>query len=99
MSAQGFECGYPGRADVKWMRILSRKKGTEFFPRVPIDSQILPFCPLFRVISYLRPCRWDKIFQIRSHYVPFLLFLAFGQAMPQRLSADTSRGAVGHAQG
>ncbi len=81
MSAQGIECSYPGRAAVKLMRRLSGKKGTEFSPRVPIISQIFPFCPLFRVISYLRHCKWDKIFQIRSHCVPFLLFLAFGQAM------------------
>ena len=90
MSAQGIECSYPVRADVKWMRSLRGKKGTEFSPRVPIISQIFPFCLLFRVISYLRHCKWDKDFQIRSHCVPFLLFLVFGQAMPLRLLADTA---------
>ena len=83
------------------MRRLSGKNRTEFSPRVPIDSQIFPFCPLIRVISYLRHCggtRFFKFGSIRFHCVPFLLFLAFGQAMPLRLSADTSRGAVRPAQ-
>ena len=101
VSAQGIEFSYPGRADVKWMRRLSGKNRTEFSPRVPIDSQIFPFCPLIRVISYLRNCSGTRFFKfgpIRFHCVPFLLFLAFGQAMPLRLSADTSRGAVRPAQ-
>ena len=83
MSAQGIEYSYPGRADVKWMRRLSGKNRTEFSPRVPIDSQIFPFCPLIRVISYLRHCCGTRIFKfgsIRFHCVPFLLFLAFGHA-------------------
>ena len=83
------------------MRGLSGKNRTEFSPRVPIDSQIFPFCPLIRVISYLRHCGGTRFFKfgpIRFHCVPFLLFLAFGQAMPLRLSADTSRGAVRPAQ-
>ena len=63
VSAQGIECSYPGRAAVKWMRRLSGKKGTEFSPRVPIISQIFPFCPLFRVISYLRHCCGTRIFK------------------------------------
>ena len=45
------------------MRSLSGRKGTEFSPRVPIDSQIFPFCPLFRVISYLRRCSGTRIFK------------------------------------
>ena len=70
MSAQGIECSHPGRAAVKWMRRLSGKKGTEFSPRVPIISQIFPFCLLFRVISYLRHCCGTRIFKfgpILSH--------------------------------
>ena len=63
VSAQGIEYSYPGRADVKWMRILSGKKGTEFSPRVPIDSQIFPFCPEIRVISYLRHCGGTRFFK------------------------------------
>ena len=49
VSAQGIECSYPGRADVKWMRILSGKKGTEFSPRVPIDSHIARKFALFPI--------------------------------------------------
>ena len=63
MSAQGIECNYPGRVDVKWMRGLSGEKGTEFSPRIPIDSHILPFCLLIRVISYLRHCCGTRIFK------------------------------------
>ena len=102
MSAQGIECSYPGRADVRLRRRLSGKNRTEFSPRVPIDSHIVPFCPEIRVISYLRHRIGTRIFKfgpIVPHCVPFLLFLAFGQAMPLRLSADTSRGAVRPAQG
>ena len=102
MSAQGIECSYPGRADVRWIRSLSRKKGTEFLPRVPIDSHIVPFCPEIRVISYLRHCIWTRCgqgFSISVPLVPFLLFLAFGRAMPPRLSADTGCGAAMPAQG
>ena len=46
------------------------KKGTEFSPRVPIDSHIFPFCQLIRVISYLRHCSGTRIFKfgpIPSH--------------------------------
>ena len=68
----------------------------------PTRSHIVPFCPEIRVISYLRQCIGTRIFNfgpIVSHSVPFLLFLAFGRAMPLRLSADTSCGAVRPAQG
>ena len=80
---------------------FEQEKGTEFLPRVPIDSHIVPFCPEIRVISYLGHCIGTRIFNfgpIVSHSVPFLLFLAFGQALPPRLSADTSCGAVRPAQ-
>ena len=63
VSAQGIEYSYPGRATVKWMRRLSGKNRTEFFPRIPTDSQIFPFCLLFRVISYLRHCSGTSFFK------------------------------------
>ena len=59
------------------------------FPILPANSRYFLSAPL----------QWDKDFQIRSHCVPFLLFLAFGQALPRRLLADTNWGAVRPAQG
>ena len=95
MSAQGIEYSYAGRADVKWMRRLSGKNRTEFSPRVPIDSQILPFCPLSRVISYLRHCGGTRF----SNSVPLCPIPAFpGVWAGHASAADTSRGAVRPAQ-
>ena len=77
---------------------IEREKQDRIFPtsshRFP-DFPILPAISRYFLSTALR---WNKIFQIRSHSVPFLLFLAFGQAMPLRLSADTSRGGVRPAQ-
>ena len=67
------------------MRRLSGKNRTEFSPRVPIDSQIFPFCPLFRVISYLRHCGGTRFFKfgpIVSHSC-----FSWGLGRPMWLSA------------
>ena len=93
MSAQGIECSYPRRADVRWMRSLSGKKGIEFSPRVPIDSHIFPFCQLIRVISYLRHCSGTRFFK----FGPIVSHSCFSWRLGRpclHLSADTSRGAV-----
>ena len=94
MSAQGIEYSFPGRADVKSMRRLSGKNRTEFSPLVPIDSQIFPFCPLIRVISYLRHCGGTRFFKfgpIRSHSC---FSWRLGRPCLCACRLDTSRGAV-----
>ncbi len=74
------------------------EKGDRIFPT---RSHRFPYSPILPANSRYflsAPLLWDKDFQIRSHCVPFLLFQAFGQALPLRLLADTSRGAVRSAQ-
>ena len=70
------------------------EKGDRIFPTSSHRFPDFPVLPAISRYFVSAPLQWDKIFQIRSHCVPFLLYLAFGQAMPPRLSADTSRGAV-----
>ena len=84
------------------MRGLSGKNRTEFSPRVPIDSQIFPFCQLIRVISYLRHCGGTRFFKFGPHSVPLCPIPAFPGVWAGHASAgcraDTSRGAVRPAQ-
>ena len=75
----------------------------------PTRSHRFPYCPILPGNSryFLSEAlhldkMWTRIFNfgpIVSHSVPFLLFLAFGRAMPPRLSADTGCGAAMPAQG
>ena len=77
---------------------FDREKRDRIFPT---SSHRFPFSPILPANSRFflsAPLLWDKDFQIRSHCVPFLLFPAFGQALPLRLLADTSWGAVRPAQ-
>ena len=70
------------------------EKGDRIFPTRSHNFPDLPILPAISRYFLSAPLQWDKDFQIRSHCVPFLLFLVFGRAMPLRLLADTSRGAV-----
>ena len=77
---------------------FEREKRDRIFPT---SSHRFPYSPILPANSRYflsAPLLWDKDFQIRPHCVPFLLFPAFGQALPRRLLADTSRGAVRPAQ-
>ena len=77
---------------------FDREKRDRIFPT---SSHRFPFPPILPANSRYflsAPLLWDKDFQIRSHCVPFLLFPAFGQALPLRLLAETNWGAVRLAQ-
>ena len=77
---------------------FEREKRDRIFPT---RSHRFPYSPILPANSRYflsAPLLWDKDFQIRSHCVPFLLFPAFGQALPLRLLAETSWGAVRLAQ-
>ena len=69
-------------------------KGDRIFPTRSHNFPDSPILPAISRYFLSAPLLWDKDFLIRSHCVPFLLFLVFGQAMPLRLLADTSWGAV-----
>ena len=66
---------------------IEREKQDRIFPTSSHRFPDFPILPANSRYFLSAPLQWDKIFQIRSHCVPFLLFLAFGQAMPLRLSA------------
>ena len=73
---------------------IKREKQDRIFPTSSHRFPVFPILPANSRYFLSTALRWNKIFQIRPHSVPFLLFLAFGRAMPRWMSADTSRGAV-----